>query len=163
MVPTTVQFNFFLNAAIITIVLIVVIVLYASFFFFAQTIIRLKGVEKKYSSPHTVIKFFDDYRTLCQGLEKLGVGDGCVVPVANKFPPSHSASKLGFSMGEEALQQRCFLLNKWMGEVFRLYTTPGMPPAAQALFEQFLSLATNDDENSMTPDVMEHRAKILQM
>ena len=119
-------------------------------------------MEKKYVSPHTVIKFFDEYRTLCQGLEKLGVGDGCLVPVANKFPPNHGASKLGFSMGEEALQQRCFMLNKWMGEVFRLYTTP-MPLPAQQLFEQFLSLAPDEAESGVTADIQDHRAKILQM
>ena len=76
-----------------------------------------------------VVKFFDQYRTLSNNLADLGVGENLKYPLDAKFPPSQSASMFGISMSEDALQQRCYMLNKWMGALFAVFHT--LPPEAQ--------------------------------
>lgn len=75
------------------------------------------------------MKFFDQYRDLRDELAKLGVGDGKDIPIDAPFPKTHRSSTFGVKMGEDALQERCYVLNKWMQAVFVNYSK--FSPAAQ--------------------------------
>lgn len=71
--------------------------------YFSQTSIRIKNSD---TSPHVVVKFFNQYRTLCADLEKEGVGENLRIDIETPFPPSQKSSLLGIAMSEDALQQR---------------------------------------------------------
>ncbi len=68
-----------------------------------QTSIKIKNTE---TTPHVVIKFFDQYRNLSNDLAKEGVGENLKIHIDAKFPPNQKSSVLGIAMSEEALQQR---------------------------------------------------------
>lgn len=68
-----------------------------------------------------VIKFFDQYRALHDGLLKMGIGKDQKFPIESEFPPTLLTSALGMGMSEDQLQQRCYLLNKWMQNIFNNY------------------------------------------
>jgi hypothetical protein len=67
------------------------------------------------------VKFFDQYRSLNESLVKMGIGKGLTFNIDAEFPPSYKSSLLGLGLSEDALQQRCYLLNKWMQSVFNNY------------------------------------------
>eukprot|EP01038_Epipyxis_sp_PR26KG_P004348 gene4348-6152_t len=108
-----------------------------------ETSIRIKGPDNKKTTPHVVVKFFDEYRTLSQQLAAMGIGEDLpVINISAAFPPSYKSSLLGVKMTEEALQQRCFLLNKWMSALFSVYQN--LPPEAQSLISTFLKLSDDN-------------------
>ena len=49
----------------------------------------------------------------------------------------------GVGLSEDALQERCFMLNKWMQAVFAMYEV--FPPEAQTVLSRFLSLDDDSD------------------
>lgn len=87
------------------------------------------------------MKFFDQYRALYEGLNKLNIGENKLINIEASFPPSFKTSMFGLGLTEEQLQERCYLLNKWMQSVFASYHL--FPEDAQQLISEFLSL--NDD------------------
>jgi hypothetical protein len=90
------------------------------------------------------VKFYDQYRDLCQALAELGIGDGLSINIDAPFPAKYSKSFVGIGLSEQQLQHRydyissdvvllallveslrnpnrCYLLNKWMGAIFANY------------------------------------------
>lgn len=57
--------------------------------------------------PHSVERFFDQYRTLQEQLKRLGIAEhGSVIDISTPFPPTHLISSLGMRLSEELLDQR---------------------------------------------------------
>jgi hypothetical protein len=93
------------------------------------------------------VKFYDQYRDLCQALAELGIGDGLSINIDAPFPAKYPKSFVGIGLSEQQLQHRydhissnvvcpsaacltseslrnpnrCYLLNKWMGAIFANY------------------------------------------
>eukprot|EP01032_Pedospumella_encystans_P008724 gene8724-10322_t len=108
-----------------------------------ETSIRIKNGGQQ-TSPHYVVKFYDQYKDLCDGLKELGVGDGLPISIDATFPLKYPKSYVGFTLTEQQLQHRCYMLNKWMGAIFANYHA--FPTKAQLLISEFLSLNDNDAE-----------------
>eukprot|EP01031_Cornospumella_fuschlensis_P027566 gene27566-33292_t len=116
-----------------------------------ETSIRIKqSTLAVATTPHLVVKFFDQYRDLMQALAKIGVGYGLEHHVEAAFPKSYRTSNFGIKLSEDALQERCYMLNKWVQAVFVNY--PNYPPAAQKLLSEFLSLDDKDEAHEVNKD-----------
>jgi hypothetical protein len=51
----------------------------------------------------------------------MGIGKDQSFSIEAEFPPTLLTSSLGLGMSEDQLQQRCYLLNKWMQNIFNNY------------------------------------------
>lgn len=75
---------------------------------------------------YEVEKPFDFYRTLHELILSSSSSSSGPTPhkeviniLPKDFPPSHSSSKLGLTMSESDLQNRCVLLSKWIDTLFK--------------------------------------------
>lgn len=67
----------------------------------------MRNVKENTLTPvHVVVKFFDQYRSLCEQLEELQVGENKKIPLPAPFPPSYKKSFIGLGLSEDDLQQR---------------------------------------------------------
>jgi hypothetical protein len=99
-----------------------------------NTCISLKEAGQ-WSKPITVVKFFDQYRSLSTTLVTLGVKleDG------RHFPPTKRRSMIGIKISEGVLQERCFMLNQWMQAIFTSYRN--FSPETQDAVWEFISVS----------------------
>ncbi len=56
-----------------------------------------------------------------ENLLRLEIGYGKKIDIESDFPPTQKRSAFGLGLTEDQLQQRCYLLNKWMQAVFNAY------------------------------------------
>ena len=91
-----------------------------------------------------MVKFYDQYLDLCEGLRALNVGEGLTINIDTPFPAKYPKSHIGIKLSEQQLQHRCYLLNNWMAAIFINYHS--FPTKAQMLISEFLSLHDNDSE-----------------
>jgi hypothetical protein len=52
------------------------------------------------------VKFYDQYRDLCQALAELGIGDGLSINIDAPFPAKYPKSFVGIGLSEQQLQHR---------------------------------------------------------
>ena len=100
-------------------------------------------IENK-NREHHVLSFFEQFRSLCNDLQNLGVGYGLTYPVDSPFPPTYLASAFGIPLSEKRLQKRTTMLENWMKSIFKRIHTYPIP--AQILFSEFLSLKDGNEE-----------------
>eukprot|EP01033_Poteriospumella_lacustris_P017323 gene17323-12381_t len=118
-----------------------------------ETSVRIKHHGKnRLTKPHLVVKFFNQYRDLYDALAKAGVGENMKVNIEVPFPPSYKSSLLGVTLTEDQLQERCYMLNKWMQAVFANY--PLFSADGQKLISEFLSLDDNDDAGEANKELI---------
>jgi hypothetical protein len=53
-----------------------------------------------------VVKFYDQYRDLCEALKLLGVGEDLPISIDATFPLKYPKSFVGFTLTEQQLQHR---------------------------------------------------------
>ena len=66
----------------------------------------MTGAKAFSTKPHLVIKFFNQYRDLYEGLAKAGIGENLKIHVDAPFPPSFKTSLFGVGLNEDQLQER---------------------------------------------------------
>eukprot|EP01036_Dinobryon_divergens_P024596 gene24596-33064_t len=84
-----------------------------------------------------VTKFFNQYRQLSTDLLKCKIEERVATELRTQFPPSFKSSMLGVKMSEDALRQRCVMLDQWFR--FLMENFSSLPAAAQSLITQFIS------------------------